>query len=532
MVVCSQPSKVEHIIRKSDLPIIGLQYFTEFQKSDPSIRPTYVCNLCESKCDMNTVLSHATGFKHRMNYFKENHPDIYSHMNANTTKKKSEQNASAEEFALDCMKRDGQGKIKVKLEIDHATETLAANLLSKSGITVDTFLEDLKNKPGPPVQEKKKQRITPDILAKQESYGGSRDRGHNKRASESHYDFPPKHPRGHRDNYGNVDDYNNQPVFDYNHKGNQRGYSGGENQFTSYNQPSSQGPQQMGGRHGDQRGPQRVPLTPGNDTDNEDKELFKEFLEWKRQKKMGKNNQSNVQAETSQNDPPTQTEKKAPEEVPTPEASSNSAADMMFALSQTMIKTEEDAAMALQVSNALTQALLQYRLKNVPKELTAALSTAAGQTSSVQTRTKESKPSSSKGARKPPSTQSVQNTAPTPVPAPAPVPYPQGISSTSQQLSRPLTHTTTESSLDSRLQYMNPVNPSFPNNSNPVPAPQYPGSVPNTQYPGYSFYEGQYQPQAPEGYQWGYSAVNQGEAPPPLPPSEDLPKPPPENQTY
>lgn len=479
---------------------------------------------------MNTVLSHATGFKHRMNYFKENHPDIYSHMNANTTKKKSEQNASAEEFALDCMKRDGQGKIKVKLEIDHATETLAANLLSKSGITVDTFLEDLKNKPGPPVQEKKKQRITPDILAKQESYGGGRDRGHNKRASESHYDFPPKHPRGHRDNYGNVDDYNNQPVFDYNHKGNQRGYSGGENQFTSYNQPSSHGPQQMGGRHGDQRGPQRVPLTPGNDTDNEDKELFKEFLEWKRQKKMGKNNPSNVQAETSQNDPPTQTEKKTPEEVPTPEASSNSAADMMFALSQTMIKTEEDAAMALQVSNALTQALLQYRLKNVPKELTAALSTAAGQTSSVQTRTKESKPSYSKGARKPPSTQSVQNTAPTPVPAP--VPYPQGISSTSQQLSRPLTHTTTESSLDSRLQYMNPVNPSFPNNSNPVPAPQYPGSVPNTQYPGYSFYEGQYQPQAPEGYQWGYSAVNQGEAPPPLPPSEDLPKPPPENQTY
>lgn len=40
-----------------------------------------------------------------------------------------------------------------------------------------------------------------------------------------------------------------------------------------------------------------------------------------------------------------------------------------FFQSQTMIKTEEDAAMALQVSNALTQALLQYRLKNVPKEV-------------------------------------------------------------------------------------------------------------------------------------------------------------------
>lgn len=41
----------------------------------------------------------------------------------------------------------------------------------------------------------------------------------------------------------------------------------------------------------------------------------------------------------------------------------------VFFQSQTMIKTEEDAAMALQVSNALTQALLQYRLKNVPKEV-------------------------------------------------------------------------------------------------------------------------------------------------------------------
>lgn len=113
------------------------------------------------------------------------------------------------------------------------------------------------------------------------------------------------------------------------------------------------------------------------------------------------------------------------------------------------------------------------------------------------------------------------------------MPYPQGISSTSPQLNKPITHSTTESSLDSRLQYMNPINPSFPNNPNPVAAPQFPGSVPNTQYPGYTFYEGQYQPQqAPEGYQWGYSAVNQGEVPPPLPPSEDLPKPPPENQTY
>lgn len=52
---------------------VGLQYVTEFQKADSTARPSYVCNLCESKCDMNTVLSHATGFKHRLNYFVRIH---------------------------------------------------------------------------------------------------------------------------------------------------------------------------------------------------------------------------------------------------------------------------------------------------------------------------------------------------------------------------------------------------------------------------------------------------------------------------
>lgn len=37
----------------------------------------------------------------------------------------------------------------------------------QSGVYMKCKISDLKNKPGPPVQEKKKQRITPDILAKQ-----------------------------------------------------------------------------------------------------------------------------------------------------------------------------------------------------------------------------------------------------------------------------------------------------------------------------------------------------------------------------
>ena len=33
------------------------------------------------------------------------------------------------------------------------------------------------------------------------------------------------------------------------------------------------------------------------------------------------------------------------------------------------MSSEEDASMALQVSNALTQALLQFRMNNLPKEV-------------------------------------------------------------------------------------------------------------------------------------------------------------------
>lgn len=33
-----------------------------------------------------------------------------------------------------------------------------------------------------------------------------------------------------------------------------------------------------------------------------------------------------------------------------------------------LVTSEEDASMALQVSNALTQALLQFRMNNLPKE--------------------------------------------------------------------------------------------------------------------------------------------------------------------
>ena len=51
----------------------GLQYVTEFQKQDEKQASKYVCNMCESKCDGNSILSHISGIKHRIRYFVSVH---------------------------------------------------------------------------------------------------------------------------------------------------------------------------------------------------------------------------------------------------------------------------------------------------------------------------------------------------------------------------------------------------------------------------------------------------------------------------
>nr|XP_022308107.1 vacuolar protein sorting-associated protein 37C-like [Crassostrea virginica] len=206
-------------------------------------------------------------------------------------------------------------------------------------------------------------------------------------------------------------------------------------------------------------------------------------------------------------------------------------ADIMMALSQTLIKTEEDAAMALQVSNALTQALLQYRLKNVPKELTAVLSTASEQINPVQSKSTESRPGSYNRPMRPKATSVVQ----APAQNPSSVPYPHPISAIPSQPSVSSAYTNTVPSSvptvsDPLLNYTNPVNPTYPTDASAMPQYSRPVATSAQYPPGFSYYEGQYQP--PEGYQWGYSAANRGGVPPPPPPKEDLPQPPPENQTY
>jgi hypothetical protein len=60
-----------------------------------------------------------------------------------TSRKKSEQNGFAEEFARDIEFREGRQDVKVKMEIDICTELAAADLI-KSG-ALDHLLEGMSN---------------------------------------------------------------------------------------------------------------------------------------------------------------------------------------------------------------------------------------------------------------------------------------------------------------------------------------------------------------------------------------------------
>ncbi|KAK3108672.1 hypothetical protein FSP39_013009 [Pinctada imbricata] len=142
----NREAKLHGTIKKYDVPIIGLQFVTEFQKADPAGAVRYVCNLCESKCDGNTIVAHLTGHKHRVAYFKECRPDIHSLITIHhSSKKKSEVSAASEQFAKDVQDKDGMGKVKVKIEIDKATEKATSRLLKSGGMEFDSLLEKIQS---------------------------------------------------------------------------------------------------------------------------------------------------------------------------------------------------------------------------------------------------------------------------------------------------------------------------------------------------------------------------------------------------
>ncbi|XP_052232117.1 uncharacterized protein LOC127845316 isoform X3 [Dreissena polymorpha] len=141
------PAKIKKLIETSGetLAIVGLDFVTEFQTSDYKAAPRYVCNLCESKCDGSTIIPHVVGAKHRLNYFKHKHSDIYNHLTKyNSKKKKSEINTQCELFAKDIVAKEGQGEVKVKIELEASVDEDLQLTMRRESVALQEKAKDLR----------------------------------------------------------------------------------------------------------------------------------------------------------------------------------------------------------------------------------------------------------------------------------------------------------------------------------------------------------------------------------------------------
>ncbi|KAK2144368.1 hypothetical protein LSH36_764g00022 [Paralvinella palmiformis] len=102
-------------------PLIGLQFVTEYQKSDGNVEPYYICTMCDSTCDPRTLIHHLTGFKHRMNYMKEHYTSYYTIVKQKY-QKKPDQIPLAEEYARTIECEEGRQQVKVIVEARNCTE--------------------------------------------------------------------------------------------------------------------------------------------------------------------------------------------------------------------------------------------------------------------------------------------------------------------------------------------------------------------------------------------------------------------------
>ncbi|XP_077978409.1 uncharacterized protein LOC144433889 isoform X2 [Glandiceps talaboti] len=96
-------------------PLLGLEDVVEHQKEDESMEERYVCDLCETKCDPRTIISHVVGTKHRLAYLRKHHKELIGPLG---DLKKSEMTAKLSEAAKKVEEEHGRKEIQVKVELN------------------------------------------------------------------------------------------------------------------------------------------------------------------------------------------------------------------------------------------------------------------------------------------------------------------------------------------------------------------------------------------------------------------------------
>ncbi|GIX82791.1 uncharacterized protein CDAR_377841 [Caerostris darwini] len=73
-------SKIQNLFSDIDRPVVGLKYVWEIRRDRETL---YFCSLCESPCGAMQVMSHLTGYKHRVSYFKKNFLFVFERVENN-----------------------------------------------------------------------------------------------------------------------------------------------------------------------------------------------------------------------------------------------------------------------------------------------------------------------------------------------------------------------------------------------------------------------------------------------------------------
>ncbi|XP_006814094.2 SWI/SNF-related matrix-associated actin-dependent regulator of chromatin subfamily A-like protein 1 [Saccoglossus kowalevskii] len=100
-------------------PLLGLEFITEHQKEDESVEERYVCEMCSAKCDPRTLVPHLLGIKHRIGFMKQHDKTLLEEiLKPEANLKKSEQNVKILEIAKKIESEIGRKEVQVKVELN------------------------------------------------------------------------------------------------------------------------------------------------------------------------------------------------------------------------------------------------------------------------------------------------------------------------------------------------------------------------------------------------------------------------------
>ncbi|XP_032233146.1 uncharacterized protein LOC5508508 isoform X2 [Nematostella vectensis] len=359
-------------------PLIGLEYVTEIQVTGQS--PRYHCELCDSKFDHNLKFPHLVGAKHRFNVLKEKCPEVATAVRSNV-KKRSELTGRLLDEAYKLEQKEGRKQVKTRVE---ASPYSSVNQTSISRTSIQNTMGRGQGS---------------SARGQGVSGRGRGARGNHMRGGQTNNSY------GHRGNSNtgykatNPQQYDNNSQQSYGDtRGRGRGMRGqpndqgrgGRGRGWHQSSQSQQYPSLMGSSY------QRRSYAPndtyaGSSQSNSllPREAFHPQQESQQQHynynqsyshpysyQPASQQQTSVQrdhgasyANPSTSGPPPYT---APPtsgtQQPAPRKSNVANQEFIKGLGELgkLVSSEEDASVALQVSNVLTQALLQYRMQNLP----------------------------------------------------------------------------------------------------------------------------------------------------------------------